>query len=133
MKVALPVNGQLLSAVLDYATKVLLVDIEDGRVVRRQEVEFCDTSALFRANRLRELSVDTVICGAVSNSLASMAAYGGIEIIAGVTGSVDQVLTAYINGEILRPKYAMPGFCRRTGGCLREPHRRGTHRGRRRG
>ncbi|MBD3393389.1 MAG: hypothetical protein GF418_14775 [Chitinivibrionales bacterium] len=126
-RIALPVNGAHLSAVLDFAGKLLVVDIDAGSVVDRREVALGDMPAPSRAQKFRELGVDTVICGAISNPLAAMIAHSGIEIIPGIAGNVEQILAARINNDILGPQHMLPGFCGRGRGGWGRHRRRGHH------
>ena len=50
-----------------------------------------------------------LICGAISRVLAEMVTAAGIEVLAYVTGDIDDVLEAYRGGELGQPQFAMPG------------------------
>ena len=123
MKIAIPVYGDYVSNVFDFAHRLLLVDIEDGRETQRREVEL--ESLPQRAAQLKALGVDVLVCGAVSRLLAGMVTQSGIEVLPFVTGRVDNVLGAYMTGQLIRPEFSMPGcwpgarkgFGRRRRGC----------------
>ena len=76
-----------------------------------------------KAGRLESLGVDVLICGAISRSLASQVAASGIEVLPYVLGPVDEILKAYLIGQLGQSKFAMP--------CSWPGAREGFRRGRR--
>ena len=109
MKVAIPVYGDYVSNVFDFAHRLLLVDIENGKETQRREVEIEDFSLPQRAGQLKTLEVDVLVCGAVSQLLANMVTQSGIEVLPFVTGNIENVLGAYMAGQLTRPEFSMPG------------------------
>jgi len=110
MKVAIPVWNGLVSSVFDFAHRLLLVDIENGREVNRSEVDLKAESLPQRAGRLRSLGINAIICGAISRPLMYMLTASGIEVLPYVTGRVDEVLQAYMTGQLSQPQFILPGF-----------------------
>ena len=125
MKVAIPVYGDYVSNVFDFAQKLLLVNIENGKETERSEVKLESLSLPQRAGQLKVLGVDVLVCGAISRLLATMVTASGIEVMPFVTGNIENVLGAYIAGQLIRPEFSMPGswpgaikgFGRRRRGC----------------
>ena len=131
MKIAIPIYGDNVSNVFDFAHRLLLVEIENGKAVKRSEIELKDESLLQRAGQLKDLGIDVLICGAISQALANMVTASGIQLLPYVTGSVNDVLEAYLSGQLVQPQFSMPGCwpgarrgfgrggrrCRRRGGC----------------
>lgn len=109
MKIALPVWNNNISNVFDFAGKLLLVEIENGRQVGKSEVELRFQSLPERASELKQLDVDILLCGAISRVLAGMVAAYGIEVLPYVTGNVDDVLQAYLTDQLVNPRFTMPG------------------------
>lgn len=109
MKVAIPVYGDYVSNVFDFAHRLLLVDIENGKETGRRVVEIEGFSLPQRARHLKTHGVDVLVCGAVSQLLANMVTQSGIEILPYVTGNTDNVLGAYVAGQLVRPEFCMPG------------------------
>jgi len=103
----------------------LLVEIKNGKETSRSKVELKDKSLLVRAAKLKDLSVNVLVCGAISQDLAQMVTTSGIQILPYVTGRVGDVLQAYLNGKLVQPEFTMPGcwpgarkgFGRRQRGC----------------
>jgi len=109
MKIAIPVWNDCVSNVFDFAHRLLLVDIENAKVVNRSEVALKSQSFPQRAGNLKNLGVDVLICGAISRALATMITASEIEVLAFVTGRVDDVLEAYLTSQLAKPQFSMPG------------------------
>jgi len=109
MKIAIPVWNGYVSNVFDFAHKLLLVEIEDGKETGRSEVELKDKSLPVRTNKLNDLRVNVLVCGAISQALAQMVTASGIQLLPYVTGRADEVLQAYMTGTLVQRRFAMPG------------------------
>ena len=109
MKVAIPVYGDYVSNVFDFAHKLLLVDIENGKEMQRSEVGLDGLSLLQRVGQLKIHGVNVLVCGAVSQLLANMVVQSGIEILPYLTGNTEHVISAYMTGHLSRPEFYMPG------------------------
>ena len=129
MKIAVPIWQDNVSGVLDFANRLLLVEMENGAETGRSEIVLPEQSGPERAANIRQLGVGVVICGAISKSLACALSSSGIKVLPFVTGSTEQILTAYKESELNLPQYAMPvgcwqgtrgGFGRRRGRCGRK-------------
>jgi len=125
MKIAIPIYNNSVSNVFDFAHSLLLVDIEDGKEANRSEVELKDKSLPGRASKLKDLGADVLICGAISRPLAQMVTASGIQLLPYVTGRIDNILQAYLTGQLVQPQFTMlgcwpgarRGFGRRRRGC----------------
>lgn len=109
MKIAIPIYRDNVSSVFDFAHRLLLVDIENAKVVNRSEVALENQSLPQRAGNLKNLGVDVLICGAISQALTNMVTASGIQVLPYVTGSIDDVLLAYLTGQLVQPQFTMPG------------------------
>lgn len=87
-----------------------------------------ETFPPLRVKRLKELGVELLICGALSNSLACLIRGAGITLIPWVSGGTDDIIEAYGNGTLSDPKFMMPGC----GGRRRRFQRAGMGKGRQR-
>lgn len=114
MKIAIPIWEDKLSPVLDTASRLLIVDEEDGRETSRCEIFLNDANLSRRCLQMKGLGVDLLICGAVSRACSSMLASEGITVIQEIAGRTEEVLGAYLKGELLHSNFFMPG-CRRSG------------------
>ena len=109
MKIAIPVWNGFVSSVFDFAHQLLLVDVESRVEKSRSEILLEQQAGPQRVNQLIELGVDVLICGAISRPLASMLTASNIEVIPFVSGPVNEVLNAYLNGRLAEPRFLQPG------------------------
>ena len=109
MKLAVPVSDGRVSTAFDFARHLLLIEYVDRRVVSRTELVLEEAVPVNRARRLESLGVNVLICGAISRSLAEHLASAGIDVIPFVSGSVEEVLAAYLAGELESAQFLMPG------------------------
>ncbi len=112
MKVAIAVWKKRISPVFDVSEQILVLDIRNRAVAKMTEEKILCDNPVRRACRLAELNVRTLICGAVSQSLADILDAYGIETISFIAGDVDEVIGAYLADVLPNPSMSMPGCCR---------------------
>jgi predicted Fe-Mo cluster-binding NifX family protein len=113
MRLAIPEWDGQVSPVFDAAQRLLVLDIEHGRVVRREVETLTGRTPEGRARRLRVLGVHVLVCGAISTSVEREATDAGIRVISSITGPVEDVARIVAREEPLPEVYLMPG-CHRT-------------------
>ena len=113
MKVALATWNGRISPVFDVARQLLMLDVEDGRVIARREETLPGTEQQAQADRLAALGPQTLICGAISQPMAAMLASTKIRVIPFTAGDVERVLGAWLLGTLPNPALSMPGCCGR--------------------
>ena len=111
MKAAIPVSDGRVSPVFDVARRLLLVDIENEREVRRTERVLEERELAARARRVAELGADVLICGAISRPLEAMLLSAEVEVIPQTCGPVEDVLGAFIAGKLTQQAFVIPGCC----------------------
>ncbi|MBW2030998.1 MAG: hypothetical protein JRH06_13120 [Deltaproteobacteria bacterium] len=110
MRVAISVWDDKISPVLDTASRLWVVDLDNQGPTSRFEIFIEEQDLSRRCLRIVGSGIDTLICGAVSRPLLNMLESSGINIIPGIIGDKDDVLEAYIKGSLSNPKYLMPGY-----------------------
>jgi predicted Fe-Mo cluster-binding NifX family protein len=128
MKVAVTVWEGSVSTVCDFCSRLLIFDIEANEA--RNPLPFTFETQVWpaRVNRLKGLGVGVLLCGAVSRPLERLLATAGIEVIAWLCGSVEEIIRAYLDGGLSDARFTLPGFGpsdgrtggrnrRRRGGC----------------
>lgn len=117
MKVAIPVWGDKISPVFDTATRVMIIDT-GAEPSERISVSLEGDDLVRRCARLKELGVETLICSAISNPFCRRLRAVDIEVIQGVSGPREDVLQAYLQGNLDQEAFRMPGCPRgRWGGA----------------
>ena len=66
MKIAIPVWNNCVSSAFDFSNRLLLVEIQKGSENNRTEISLSTESIPQKANKLKNLGVDVLICGAFS-------------------------------------------------------------------
>jgi predicted Fe-Mo cluster-binding NifX family protein len=112
MRVAIATWNDRVSPVFDTSSRLVLVDVDQGKEHDRRFVEVGTDSFLTqRARRLTELEVNVLICGAISRPLAELVSAAGVIVIPWVSGPVEEVLRAYLANRLSGSRWKMPG-CR---------------------
>jgi predicted Fe-Mo cluster-binding NifX family protein len=100
MQVALTVWQGRISPLFDSTRKLLVALIENNRILATHQEPFdCDCPAS-RAAKLEDLGVSVLICGGISDDFARFIEAQGIQIIPFAAGTVEQVLEAYLTGNL---------------------------------
>ncbi len=102
-----------ISPVFDVAKSVLLVDIEDARESGRSIHQIDSVDPLARSAQLSGLGTEVLICCAISRLLEMALTSAGIRVIGQICGPVENVLEAFLRGQLKEGEFLMPGCFRR--------------------
>jgi predicted Fe-Mo cluster-binding NifX family protein len=131
MKIAIPNWNGRVSPVFDTASRILVVEAKDGDEYSRFETDISEHFLPSKIMGLTGLGITTLICGAISRPLAFMVTTAGISLIPWISGTVEDVLKAFLSGTLFDLRFMMPGS---PSPWRAEPRgRQGMGRGRRRG
>ena len=123
MKAALTVWNGRISPVFDVSRKALILGIDQGAVGTRFEENIETPTAELKLDRILELGIETLICGAISEPLHHELTSLGVKVIGFVAGEIEEVLKTFLEGALPTPELSMPGCCakgnRFRGGCGR--------------
>jgi hypothetical protein len=95
--------------VFDTAGSVLLIDLEHERELRREARSLCQKNLVARVGEILKFDADVLICGAISAALESLLLSSGLQVIGFLCGPVDEVVAAFLSGNIAGPEFSMPG------------------------
>jgi predicted Fe-Mo cluster-binding NifX family protein len=109
MKMALTVWGNRISPVFDAAHMLLVVEIENTKIINRHYEPFYPELPTRLAVRLAEMNVAVLICGAISEMPAKIIETNGIKLIPFITGDAHEVIDAYGKDIPFMPEFLMPG------------------------
>jgi len=109
MKLAIPVCGQDVALVFDDADCLLLIEAGGKGLLKEERLRCVGNTMIDRANQLRSLDVDLLICGAISSSLQRMIEASGINIIPFVRGNATEVYEAYCRNLLEDQRFMLPG------------------------
>ena len=113
MRIAIPTTDGRISPVFDVAERLVLVDVEEGREVGRSEAPLVDEAIELRARRVAQSGVNVLICGAISRPLHALLSSAGVEVIPQTCGQAEEVLRAFVEGQLTGDAFVMPGCCGR--------------------
>lgn len=98
------------SPVFDVARSLLNVSFGDGREYDREPVTLGESDPFLRAQELKNMGIDIIVCGAISQTCHMALRSKGIEVVRSVRGRLEEVLSAFLKGTLEDAKYLMPGF-----------------------
>ena len=109
MKIAVSVWEGRVSPVFDTASRLLVLEAEKTDDASRFEVFLDEQTCSRKCSRIQALGVEVLICGAISRYFQGILTAAGIRVIPWVCGVVTEVVDAYMDGTLSRPRYLMPG------------------------
>jgi predicted Fe-Mo cluster-binding NifX family protein len=110
MKVAVTVWEDSVSTVCDFCSRLLIFEIEANEAKNPLPLTFETQVWPARVNRIRDLGVGVLLCGAVSRPLERLLATAGVEVIGWLCGPVEEIIRAYLDGGLSDTRFALPGF-----------------------
>ena len=100
MRYAIAVEGGQVSGHFGRCERFLLVDIEDGQVQGREEMP-CPAHQPGALPRLMvDKGVDVVVCGGLGPRAQEMLADWGVQVLAGVSASVEEAIAGLTSGTL---------------------------------
>jgi predicted Fe-Mo cluster-binding NifX family protein len=109
MRIAISIWEDKISPVLDTASKLLIIDKDTQKESSRFETNILEQGMSQRCYFIRGLDLDVLICGAVSRQFSELLEACGIKIISGISGPAEDVLDAYLHGDLHHSGFFMPG------------------------
>jgi predicted Fe-Mo cluster-binding NifX family protein len=113
MKAALTVWDGRMAPVFDVSREALVLTIEDGAITSRSIENIETPMASLKLERLTELGIHTLVCGAITEPLQHELSVRGVKVIGFVAGEIDEVVTSLLDGTLPTRALSMPGCCGR--------------------
>jgi predicted Fe-Mo cluster-binding NifX family protein len=110
MRVAIAHWQYRISPVFDVSDRLLLIDIEDDRELKREDKVLNCSGPFERAREVYGLGVEVLLCGAVSRPFETALISSGVRVIGFICGGLENVLNAYIKGRLADKCFQMPGY-----------------------
>lgn len=111
MRIAIPCWQGRVSPVFDVAEEMLLLDVGKTSEPQRENRSLLKSDPLGRARELANLHPDILICGAISLALENALLGSGIQVVGFVCGNVEEIVAAFLTGDISDSRFLMPGSC----------------------
>jgi predicted Fe-Mo cluster-binding NifX family protein len=109
MKAAVTVWDGRMAPVFDVSREALILTIEGATVAARSFESIETPTPALKLERLAELGVETLICGAITEPLQYALAARGVRVIGFVAGEVDEVVASFLAGTLPTRALSMPG------------------------
>jgi hypothetical protein len=88
---------------------MVVVDLEDGVEVNRQELSLLKFSRFERLEVFCRWGIQTIICAGVSDIMCRLLDSRQIHPRSGIVGEVEGIIQAYCCGNLDDPCFCMPG------------------------
>ena len=111
--IAIPLHQSRIAPVLDWCSTIVLIPANAGKSWHDGERLTVKTNVFDLLRLLHTKDVSPVICGALSPHALRYGQHLGLEFICGISGAIDEVVEAYLAGELDQPRFRLPG-CRCT-------------------
>ena len=100
MKVAILKFNSRVSPRFEFAPKVLVATVNQGKVIERKEYSLRSLNPMRKSTLLSEQGVNVLICGGINGFFVRLLMGNGIEVIPMVSGEAEEVLNKFINGNL---------------------------------
>ena len=111
MRVAITVWQDRISPVFDQSQWLHIFDVNGEQVDLHRE--YIGGPPFGKVERLKELAVDILICGAVTRPLHIDLVASDIDVFPFVCGNVNAVLDVFLKQNKIDSRFVMPGYGRR--------------------
>jgi predicted Fe-Mo cluster-binding NifX family protein len=108
-RVAIPVFESRVSPVLDSCQRMVVVDIEKGCEIHRQELNLNKMSIHERIELMARWGIRKIICAGVSDVMCRFLAGKNISLVSGIAGELEKIINAYVCNRLDDTCFMMPG------------------------
>lgn len=99
MIIAIPTENEMVFQHFGHTPAFTLYEVEDHMVVKSTLIDTTDSGHGALAARLKEHQVNLLICGGIGGGAVQALTENGIEVLAGVSGKVGDVIADYLSGK----------------------------------
>jgi len=100
MKVAISTDGDFVSAHFGRCPFFTIVEIEDGKIKRKNKIENPGHEPGFLPEFLKGKGVECIIAGGMGQRAIGLFGASGIKTVMGVSGKIDDVLKQLLEGTL---------------------------------
>ena len=100
MKIAISTEGNFVSAHFGRCPSFTIVEVEDGKLTQRQTIDNPGHHPGFLPQFLHEREVTAIIAGAMGQRAFGLFAEQGIEVVVGITGTIDETIDKILKGTL---------------------------------
>jgi predicted Fe-Mo cluster-binding NifX family protein len=100
MRIAISTDGEFVSAHFGRCPTFTIVEIENGKIVKQENIENPGHQPGFIPQFLHQKGVECIICGGMGRRATSFFIEYGIQTLIGVSGTVSETLKKLQNGTL---------------------------------
>jgi len=100
MRIAISTDGDLVSAHFGRCPSFTIVDVEEGKIAKREVIENPGHQPGFIPQFLHQRGVEYIVCGGMGMRATGFFNELGIQTIVGVSGKIDEVLEKIQKGTL---------------------------------
>lgn len=101
MRIAIPHDNGNVFQHFGHTEEFKIYTVEDGAVVSSEILSAAGSGHEALAGVLRDNSIDALVCGGIGGGAMSALEEAGIEVCAGAEGVADEIVEAYLRGELV--------------------------------
>jgi predicted Fe-Mo cluster-binding NifX family protein len=109
MKTAFVSWDNRIAPVFDTAQQIYIVETEAGRIVSATQGYLPAEPSVRKCLSLVEMGVAALVCGAISKPMQGLVAAYGIRVIPFIAGKLNDVVEAWLGGNLKQDFFTMPG------------------------
>lgn len=98
--IAVPMFQNRVSPLMDVSNKYAIYETIDGEIKHRIDISLNAEGELQRVDKLKEIGVNTIICGAVSGCVARIVDEKGIRLISMIYGPIEKIVEQYLANSL---------------------------------
>jgi len=102
MRVAIPRFGENVAPCFEYSATIAIFTIQARKILKQVDFNLCSKETLDRFRLLLDQNIDVLICGGMQDVIEDLVTANGIEVISRETGSVEHLLSQFIESEACR-------------------------------
>ena len=113
IKVAFSTLNNRVAPVFDTSSEIIVATVENKIIVSEQSVGLTQNTVFELIDKLNELKINQLVCGAISRALQCQIEQKNIAVMPFISGELSTVKAGWLNDELDKEEYIMPGCCGR--------------------
>lgn len=101
MKIAISCDGTSVSAHFGRCEKYVVFEEEDRKLISKETLASPPHQPMFLPRFLKENGVSKIMCCGIGPRAVSLFEELGVEVIPGIEGNVDEVISKYLEGSLI--------------------------------
>jgi len=100
MKISIPTDKGMVSAHFGRCHSFIIVDIENGNIIKKETMPNPGHEPGAIPQFLHKQGVEYIICGGIGQMAIGFFNKFGVQVIAGISGTVDDTIQELLNGTL---------------------------------